>query len=103
MTAGAAYYCRKHQHLVAESSECYDCLQEENATARGIIRTLEARIAELGEAAVSRNEKYNLLLVKVANLESQVAAAAEPWHVQSAMLNAVTTERDRYRAALSDW
>ena len=49
---------------------------------------------------VEATKEINALRVQVTNLESQVAAAAEPWLVQSAMLNSVTTQRDRYREAL---
>lgn len=60
------------------------------------IRETDALKSRLVDAA----KEINALRVQVANLESQVAAAAEPWMVQSAMLNAVTTERDRFKNCL---
>lgn len=37
---------------------------------------------------------------RIPNLESEIAASAEPWRVQSAMLASISAQRDRYLDAL---
>ena len=71
MIAGAVWMCRKHNRAIAEGSECYWCLQEENEALRSMVRRLEgARVLAAAESVENykRATRFREALERICDL-----------------------------------